>query len=311
MKKQFEGYGVFIGKVVSLTDGLYRIVYEDGDSEDLETDEIAGILVNVSEFDEEFRARKKSLEELINGKQEDVKEEVKPVKRGRGRPPKNRAKPAEESKLVGKSEEPKVEAPLMDEGLVLDRVEASSVGKSDFDSGKAKENDTDEEMDIDLGGFQEEAVDGDPDSCSDSSEFVQIKNKDTPVEIEVPLVPPPDLPSSSGNVGVPEEAISYLFSVYTFLRKFSIQLYLSPFKLDDFVGSLNCLSSNTLIDAVHLSLMRALKRHLEMLSSDGAKLSLRCLRYAFPSIYHLYLTYIVLVTYFCYTCNPDICCMGT
>lgn len=273
VKKEFNGHGVFIGKVVKFSDGLYNIVYEDGDSEDLENDEIVEILINVSEFDDEFKVRKKKLDDLVSGNhvEEIVREEIKltpkPVSRGRGRPPKtpnSRAKPKpveEKLKSVGKSE----------------LVKTEIVGKSDLDSGKKRaKNDMDEEMDIDLGGVKEQVkeVDGDPDSCSDSSEsVVQVKEEEV-----VPLVPPPELPDSSGNVGVPQEAISYLFSVYTFLRKFSIQLYLSPFKLDDFVGSINYASSNSLFDAVHLSIMRALKRHMEMLSADGSEISLKCLR---------------------------------
>ncbi|KAK1263882.1 hypothetical protein QJS04_geneDACA008375 [Acorus gramineus] len=99
----------------------------------------------------------------------------------------------------------------------------------------------------------------------------------------VSLSPPP-LPSSSGAVAVPEESVSHLFSVYTFLRSFGHHLYLSPFTLDDFVGSLNCSLPNNLSDAVHLSLLRAVRRHLEAASSDpsadGHRPALRCLSHS-------------------------------
>ncbi|KAK1301016.1 hypothetical protein QJS10_CPB13g01710 [Acorus calamus] len=95
---------------------------------------------------------------------------------------------------------------------------------------------------------------------------------------------PPPLPSSSGAVAVPEDSVSHLFSVYTFLRSFGHHLYLSPFTLDDFAGSLNCSLPNNLSDAVHLSLLRAVRRHLETASSDpsadGHRPAVRCLSHS-------------------------------
>ncbi|CBI17094.3 unnamed protein product, partial [Vitis vinifera] len=91
------------------------------------------------------------------------------------------------------------------------------------------------------------------------------------------MVPPPQLPPSSGNIGVPEEYVSHLFSVYGFLRSFSIRLFLSPFALDDLVGSLNCTVPNTLLDAIHVALLRVVRRHLEALSSSGLELASKCL----------------------------------
>lgn len=113
----------------------------------------------------------------------------------------------------------------------------------------------------------------DADSSSDSCDYARAR---APVSSqEIWMLP---LPPSSGDIPVPEEAIGYLFSVYNFLRSFSVQLFLSPFGLDDFVGSLNCNVQNSLMDAVHVSLMRALRRHLQMLSSEGLELASKCLR---------------------------------
>lgn len=99
--------------------------------------------------------------------------------------------------------------------------------------------------------------------------------------IELPMIDLPpklQLPPSSRTIGVPENYVSHLFSVYAFLRSFSFRLFLSPFTLDEFVGALNCRVSNTLLDAVHVSLMRALKRHLENLSAEGSKIASKCLK---------------------------------
>jgi len=87
------------------------------------------------------------------------------------------------------------------------------------------------------------------------------------------------LPPSSGDIAVPEESISYLFSVYNFLRSFSVRLFLSPFGLDDFVAAINCTVQNNLLDAVHVSLLQALRRHLESKSAEGSQLASNCLKY--------------------------------
>ncbi|OVA17876.1 zinc finger protein [Macleaya cordata] len=237
VKKEFEGYGVFLGKVVSYSVGLYRVDYEDGDSEDLESNEISEILLEEGDFDPELITRRKRLDELIS---------------------------ARDSKTASKRSANK--SVLAANGL--NETETSSISKlsSDIECGSGK--------DVEPEGLEEPVPDGDADSSSDSCEFVRVRHS----ENDAPLVPPPSLPASSGNINVPEESVSQLFSVYNFLRTFSIQLYLSPFQLDDLVGSLNYVGPNTLLDAIHFSLMRALRRHLEMLSSNGVELALKCLR---------------------------------
>lgn len=77
---------------------------------------------------------------------------------------------------------------------------------------------------------------------------------------------------------MPEECVPHIFSVYGFLRSFNVRLFLSPFTLDDFVGAVNCKVQNTLLDAIHVALMRALRRHLETLSLDGSAVASKCLR---------------------------------
>ncbi|KAG8089082.1 hypothetical protein GUJ93_ZPchr0011g26968 [Zizania palustris] len=117
-------------------------------------------------------------------------------------------------------------------------------------------------------------VSEDVESSSNSSKHMKelLVEHDPPIQVL-------ELPPSSEDIAMPEEAISYLFSVYNFLRSFSVQLFLSPFGLDDFVSSINCTVQNTLLDAVHVSLLRALRRHLETKSSEGSKLASNCLKY--------------------------------
>lgn len=208
VKKEFEGLGVFSGKIVRYKrGGLYRVNYDDGDCEDLEYDEIRAILV-----DEE-------------GGRSDVNADVLP-------------------------------------------------GKEKFDhsasaSGKSSSDQAGELVAV----SSKVSYEGDARSDADSS---NVSEKSETPNLE--LLP---LPPSSGSIGVPEESVSFLFSVYNFLRSFSHLLFLSPFSLSEFVGALNHTSPNSLLDAVHVSLLRALRRHLEVVSTDGSSgdLASKCLRY--------------------------------
>jgi len=118
-------------------------------------------------------------------------------------------------------------------------------------------------------------------SGSDTSDDIECSSNSSDFSEEEPSEPCPpvqivELPPSSGDIDVPEESISYLFAVYSFLRSFSVQLFLSPFGLDDFVAAINCTVQNNLLDAVHFSLLRALRWHLE---SKSTKLASNCFWY--------------------------------
>ncbi|CAN7005909.1 hypothetical protein IGI04_009660 [Brassica rapa subsp. trilocularis] len=122
-------------------------------------------------------------------------------------------------------------------------------------------------------------------TCSTSSGSVAEEGggedrRDPDLETMSPLVPvsPVDLPCSSGTIGVPEEGVMHLLSVYGFLRSFSVQLYIYPFGLDEFVGALNFLGPSSLLDAVHVALMKALKGRLERLASEESVVASNCLR---------------------------------
>nr|CAB3459356.1 unnamed protein product [Digitaria exilis] len=84
-------------------------------------------------------------------------------------------------------------------------------------------------------GCETAAKDGAPQhsgSGSDMSEDVESSSNSSDFTKEEPSQPCPpvqavELPPSSGDITVPENSISYLFSVYNFLRSFSVQLFLS------------------------------------------------------------------------------------
>ncbi|KAK7262215.1 hypothetical protein RJT34_29778 [Clitoria ternatea] len=225
--KEFPGNGVFLGKVVYYECGLYRVNYEDGDFEDLDSSEVRAVLLNDGDFDGGLVQRREKLEELVL---------------------QNRAKV--ESALMKGSAEPNKEESKVDVPV-----------SSELEGELVVEND------------EEEDDDGEVDA--DSLREVELGSDGVTLQ---PLPPPLQLPPSSGTIGVPEQCVSHLFAVYGFLRSFSIRLFLHPFTLDEFVGSLNCRVSNTLFDAIHHSLMRVLRHHLETVSSEGSKLALQCLR---------------------------------
>ncbi|KAJ4795460.1 PHD finger family protein [Rhynchospora pubera] len=215
---------VLLGKVTSYDaqSEVYCVVYEDGERENLDGNQLSQILVDDDGTGSRLKmsCRKRKLDLLVS-------EEVK----------KN---PSEVSPGPQGSEE-------------------------------VKKNPSDVSN-----GSQASDVSDDADSSSNSCESSgrDLDSSEPVREIQVPELPP-----SSGDIAVPEESIGHLFSVYTFLRSFSVHLFLSPFTLADFVGSLNCSVKNSLLDVVHLSLMKALRRHLESLMSDGSQFASTCLRY--------------------------------
>ncbi|XP_076917554.1 DDT domain-containing protein PTM-like [Bidens hawaiensis] len=248
VKKEFEGSGEFLGKIVSHDTGLYRVVYEDDDFEDLDTGEAKGLLVGENEVDGSLRKRKKLLDQYIlkkHGKKDAVKSNAG----------------AKKVETVGNDNGVKL--------VVDDKVD--NAVRSVVDD---KVDNSDK---VESSAFSEAQgeVDVDSESSSDLSDYEPSADV---AEVERPWVSPPQLPLSSGNLGVPEEDVPNLLSVYSFLRSFSVCLFLSPFGLDEFVGALNCSFHNTLLDAIHVALIRALKSHVEILSSEGSELASKCLR---------------------------------
>lgn len=94
----------------------------------------------------------------------------------------------------------------------------------------------------------------------------------------VALPPKVNLPPSSCYMDLIGVSLFDLVSVYTFLRSFSALLFLSPFKLDDFVASVKCTNSSLLFDSVHFSLLKTLRKHLESLAAEGSVSASDCLR---------------------------------
>jgi hypothetical protein len=94
-----------------------------------------------------------------------------------------------------------------------------------------------------------------------------------------PVLPlKPDLPPSSQGLDLGGLPVLDVFQVYSCLRSFSRQLFLSPFPLDTFVAALHCAYVNPLIDWVHFALLRALKSQLEDFANEGDPSAVHCIR---------------------------------
>ncbi|XP_041992979.1 DDT domain-containing protein PTM-like isoform X1 [Salvia splendens] len=234
VQKNFQGSGLFLGKIMSYDLGLYRVNYEDGDFEDLDSGEVKVILVEECDLNGEWSEKKEKLDKLLLIK--DVNGKVS-----------------------------KVENTLEPENV--NQVDSSL--SSDQRNGEAATDFIAENHDD---GNSNADADSSNDSCEDT------RDQDNSIDMEEPLVPPPELPQSSGHIGVPEAYVSHLLSVHSFLRSFSVPLFLYPFGLDDFVGALNCSVANTLLDSIHVAMLHVLKRHIERLSSEGSELALKCMR---------------------------------
>ncbi|KAL6199678.1 hypothetical protein ACLB2K_029461 [Fragaria x ananassa] len=112
-----------------------------------------------------------------------------------------------------------------------------------------------------------------------------VITEDVPVissseEADEPSVAPQklELPPSSQHLNLEGIPVLDLFSIYACLRSFSTILFLSPFKLEDFVAALQCKSLTLLIDSVHVSILQTLRKHLESLSNEGSESASDCLR---------------------------------
>jgi hypothetical protein len=92
------------------------------------------------------------------------------------------------------------------------------------------------------------------------------------------LPPKPELPPSSHGLDLGDLPVLDVFQVYSCLRSFSKQLFLSPFSLETFVAALRCTYVNPLIDWVHFALLRALKSHLEDFANEGDPSAVHCIR---------------------------------
>ncbi|KAM0823271.1 hypothetical protein ACQ4PT_070973 [Festuca glaucescens] len=293
VKKAFPGFGVFSGVVESYDAqaGYFRVLYEDGDSEEVDGDEMASILVG---------APMPPQPETPGG--------------SAGKRPKKRRRGDEESPQGN------VSAAVVDGLSNGDVLATPSVRRAGGENGvvlaeKKRRVDPDPESSRPVRRSARQAkaaaLAAEMEAVAAAAEAAETSAADSvsPVQIAATpqqssrkrqrangssryrsvardledaaadrMPPKPELPPSSQGLDLEGLPVLDVFQVYSCLRSFSKQLFLSPFALDTFVSALRCMHVNPLIDWVHFALLRSLKSHLEDLAHEGDPPAIHCIR---------------------------------
>ncbi|CAN0891828.1 DDT domain-containing protein PTM [Linum grandiflorum] len=126
-----------------------------------------------------------------------------------------------------------------------------------------------------------------------------------PEEELVVLPPEVQLPPSSQNLDLGGIPALDLFSIYACLRSFSNLLFLSPFKLEDFVEAVKSNLPSVLFDCIHVSILQILRQHLEYLSVEGSESASDCLRSLNWDFLDLVTWPLFMVEYFLVHCSSE------
>jgi hypothetical protein len=294
VKKAFPGFGLFSGVVESYDAqaGYFRVLYDDGDSEEVDGDEMASILVG---------APMPPQPDTPGG--------------SAGKRPKKRRRGDEDSSSPPQGT---VSVLLLGESAAVDGVsngDALATPSAAVDGlSKKRRVDPDPEssrpvrrsarqakaaaLAAEMEAAATSAAEASP--AADSVSPVQIaaatpqqssrkrqrgngsgryRSVARDLEDAAAMPPKPELPPSSQGLDLEGLPVLDVFQVYSCLRSFSKQLFLSPFALDAFVSALRCVRVNPLIDWVHFALLRSLKSHLEDLAQEGDPPAIHCIRY--------------------------------
>ncbi|KAL6563659.1 hypothetical protein OROGR_002618 [Orobanche gracilis] len=156
--KEFQYSGVFLGRIMLYKSGFYRINYENGNFENLDSSEVKTLLVEDGDLTGEWFERKKKLDNSLN---KDVNTNVLNVENTQE----------------------------------LENAGSSLFEMSSGDAGANKVVEVNNDCNSDA------VADCLRGSCENTQGYADL-------DMEVPLVPPPELPSSSGHIGIPEELSS-------------------------------------------------------------------------------------------------------
>ncbi|TKW36321.1 hypothetical protein SEVIR_2G433200v4 [Setaria viridis] len=307
VRKAFPGFGTYAGVVESYDAdaGYFRVLYEDGDSEEVDADEMAEILVGP--------AMPEALQRT-------------PPRDAAGRRPKKRRRGDDESPSPAKAAppgdgvvlavpagggssdgetEPATPAEASGEAAAAEKKRRISPGpvsssrplRRSARQAKAAERAAEMEAAAAVAAAAEAAeaeaaaastpqqsgrkrprANGSGRYRSVSRDLEEAVVKKPPPKLKPALPPKPELPPSSQGLDLGGLPVLDVFQVYSCLRSFSRQLFLSPFPLDTFVAALHCTHANPLIDWVHFALLRALKSHLEDFANEGDPSAVHCIR---------------------------------
>ncbi|KAE8781282.1 Increased DNA methylation 1 [Hordeum vulgare] len=292
VRKAFPGFGSFSGVVESYDAeaGYFRVLYEDGDSEEVDGDEMGSILVGAPmppqpetpggsagkrpkkrrRGDGESAAEAVDGDGLANGPVL-----VTPVKGGGGGGENGEvmAGTAGKKRKIGPSPVRRSARQAKAAALAAEMEAAANVAAA----AEAAETSSPEDVSPvpiaarpQQSGRKRQRANG-----SRRSRAVARNLEDAALDR---LRQKPDLPPSSQGLNLEGLPVMDVFQVYSCLRSFSKQLFLSPFSLETFVASLRCKHVNPLIDWVHFTLLRSLKNHLEDLAHEGDPPAIHCIR---------------------------------
>ncbi|TVT98004.1 hypothetical protein EJB05_56721, partial [Eragrostis curvula] len=305
VKKAFPGYGVFNGVVESYDDeaGYFRVLYEDGDSEEVDADEMAEILVGGPAMPPvprtpESAGRRPKKRRRVDEEESPARAEfdgvVLAVPAAGGSSDGEETEPATASAseaaavagLVEKKRRPNpapTPAPAPGSSMPVRRsarqakaaaraaeMEAAAAVAAAADAAEAEAAAASTPQ---QSGKKRRRANG------TSGRYRSVSKLDLEEAAEEEKMPPkPELPPSSQVLDLAGLPVLDLFQVYSLLRSFTKELFLSPFPLETFVAALRCTHVNPLIDWVHFALLRALKSHLEVLAAEGEPSAVHCIR---------------------------------
>uniref|UniRef100_A0A0D9X2I4 PHD-type domain-containing protein n=1 Tax=Leersia perrieri TaxID=77586 RepID=A0A0D9X2I4_9ORYZ len=320
VRKGFPGFGVFDGVVESYDSeaGYFRVMYEDGDSEEVEFGEVEGMLVGsmppiltgasaaaASPGGRRPKKRRRADEggAVTVGMESDsvvlavpaggvMEEEEEEVAASPVVPAVERGRDEEDGDVVTEMVEKKRKAAVVSPGpesgrplrrsarqakaaaRAAEMEAAAAAAEAEAAAAAAAAAEAEAETEVEVtpkqSGSRRRRANG-------TGRFRSVA-KDLEDAAEEKLPPKPDLPASSQNLDLEGLPVLDVFQVYSCLRSFSRQLFLSPFSVEAFVVALRCMYVNPLIDWVHFCLLRAMKSHLEDLANEGDPPAVHCIR---------------------------------
>ncbi|XP_066398241.1 DDT domain-containing protein PTM-like isoform X2 [Miscanthus floridulus] len=303
VRKAFPGYGTFAGVVESYDPGAgyFRVLYEDGDSEEVDADGMAEILVgpampsalqqlqHTPPWDAAGRRPKKRRRGDGDGDEDDTSPTpttnpspdgvvlAVPAPASEDTEP---ATPAEEAAAEKKrriSPGPESSRPLRRsarQAKVAERAAEMEAAVAVAAAAEAEE----EAAAAAVAAASTPQQSGRKRPRTTGSGRYRSVSRDLEEAAVKELPPKPELPPSSQCLDLGGLPVLDVFQVYSCLRSFSRQLFLSPFSLETFVAALRSTNVNPLIDWVHFALLRALKSHLEDFANEGDPSAVHCIR---------------------------------
>jgi DDT domain len=263
IRKNFARFGVYKGVVDSFDPegGYFKVSYEDGDSEELDLQEVRSMLAETKE--DVISAVSEELEVKSDGSGANKSGHVENNSEtgcNSGKKMRKRRRGCE----VGDGSP--VTPPRRSTRQAANAAKAAALSTPDPDGSTSQ-----------ISNRKPKLV-SHSNSCKSASRKKCLEFPD--------LGPKVELPPSSTDLDLEGLPALDFFTVYAFLRSLSKPFFLRPFHPETFLAALRCTFVNPLIDSVHFSLLHALKGHLEVLSEEGSPSAAHCIRYSLLKLQH-------------------------